>query len=73
VQQENGVLVSSLQELFSGISEEENVAIVKRVSDLEGIDGISASLLDFLVNLLWGHSVVVKAVVELDLGHKSCS
>src|ERR1035441_6328 len=38
MEEKNGVLVTFLEELFSGVIEEENVAIVKGISDLEGID-----------------------------------
>ena len=49
VQQEDWVLVTELQELFSGVLEEENVTVVEWISDLEGVDGISISFSDLLV------------------------
>jgi hypothetical protein len=73
VEQENGVLVASSQQLFSGVVEEENVSVVEWVSDLESVDSISLSLLNLVVDFLGCESVVVKAVVEFDLLDKSSS
>ena len=66
MEEKNGVLVTFLEELFSGVIEEENVAIVKGISDLEGIDNIGILFLHHVVDLDWGESVLVKAVIELD-------
>jgi len=41
------------------------------VSNLEGIDSVSFSSLNFFVDLIWGHSVVVHAVIESDVLEES--
>ena len=64
VEEKDWVLVSLLDELFTGILKEEDVTIVERVSDLESVDGISSLGLNLFVDLLGGHSVVVHSVVE---------
>lgn len=66
VQQKDWVLVSFLHQLVTGILEQENVAIVEWVSDLEAVDSVSISLLHLLVDLTWGESVLVEAIVEFD-------
>ena len=43
---------------------------MKGVSKLEGVDSISASLLDFCVDLGWGKSVLIKLVIELYVSYK---
>ena len=88
VKKEDWVLVSELDELLSGVLKEEHVSIMKWVSHLEGIDGISALLLDLLLDLLWGKSPLVISIVEdnslgeshaltrdepISLGHKDLS
>ena len=67
VEQEDWVLVAELQELFPSVFQEKDVTIVKWVSDLEGVDGISILGLDLVMDLLWSHSVDVKSIVELDV------
>ena len=71
VEEEDGVLKALLQELFSGVLEEENVTVVERVSNLEGVESITSSLLGDIVDLAWGHSVLVEAIVELNLSGES--
>lgn len=71
MKKENGVLVAKFQKLFSGVFKEEDVTVVKRVSDLEGINSISILLLDLFINLGRGHSVMVKAIIEFDLVEES--
>jgi hypothetical protein len=71
VEEKNWVLISLLQELFSGILKEENVTVMEWVSQLEGVNGISVSLLNHLVDLFWGHSVLVEFVVEFNLSNES--
>jgi len=71
VEEEDGVLVALLEELLSGVFQEENVTIVEGVSQLEGVNGISVSFKDFTVNFSWGQSVLIHAVVELNLSNES--
>lgn len=72
VKEKNGVLVTFLEELFSGIVEKENVSVVEWVSHLEGIDNIGILVFHHLVDLDWGESVLVEAVVEFDFLDESC-
>lgn len=67
VKKKNWVLESQLEELLTSIFEEEAVTIMEWVSDLEGINCISISSLDFSVDLCWGHSVVIHVVIERDV------
>lgn len=50
--------------------EHENVTVVQRVPDLEGINCIGLSILDDLVDLLWCHSVVIHAIIELNISQE---
>ena len=70
MKKQHWVLVPLLEELLSGILKEEHVPIVKWVSELEGVDSISASLLDFCVDLGRGKSVLIKLVIELYISYK---
>jgi len=71
VEEEDWVGVTSLLELLTGVLEEENVTIVEWVSNLESVNSIGTSLLDLLRDLTWGISVLVKTIVELDLGEEA--
>jgi len=71
VQEENRVLVTFLEQLLSGVVQQENVTIVKGVSDLESIDDIGVLGFHLVVDFSGGESVLVKAVVELDLVDES--
>lgn len=51
VEEEDGVLVALLEELFTGIIEEEDVAIMERVAHLEGVDGIGILISEGLRDL----------------------
>jgi hypothetical protein len=64
VKEEHGVLVSLLDELFTGVSQEKAVTIVEGVADLEGVYGISTHGDGLFVDLFGGVSVFVHAVVE---------
>jgi hypothetical protein len=64
VEEEDGVLVSLLDELLTGVLEEENVTVVEGIADLETVDGVSVASLDLLNDLTRGESVLVHAVVE---------
>lgn len=63
--------MASLEELFSGVIEEKNVTIVKRVSYLESIYNISILLFHEFINLYWSESVLVEVIIELNLSHES--
>lgn len=66
VEEEDGVLVPLLHELFSGVLEEEAVTIVERVANLEGVASIGTFGNDGFFNFLRRHSVLVHAVIELN-------
>jgi len=66
VEEEDGVLVASLDELLTGILEEEHVTVMEGVADLEAEDSISTTLLHLGVDLAGEHSVLVEAIVKLD-------
>lgn len=64
VKKEDWVLESLLEELFAGVLKQEDVSIMKWVSDLECVDGVSVLLLDHFRDLGGSLSVGVDAVVE---------
>jgi hypothetical protein len=66
VKQEDGVLVTLLDKLFTGILEQEAVTIMEGVADLEGVDGIGTLSLDLLGNLRGSVAVLVHAVIKLN-------
>jgi len=66
VKEKDWVLVASLHELFTGVLEEETVAIMEWVADLEAVDCVSTTLLHLLVDFTGEKSVLVKTIVELD-------
>jgi len=70
VEEEHGVLVSLLDQLFTGIGQEEAVTVVEGVADLEGVDGISTHGDGLFVDLFRGVSVLVHAVMEQDALHE---
>jgi len=72
VEEEDGVLVSLLQQLLSGVLQDEYLPVVERVPPLEGIDAVSLSLLHHVVDLSGGESVLVKVIIECNLGYESC-
>jgi hypothetical protein len=53
VKKKDWVLISELEELISGILEEEYMTIVEWVSKLECINCISISFKNVVVNLFW--------------------
>lgn len=59
--------------MFSGILQKHDVSIVKRVSNLEGIDSISILGLDSLVDLSGSKSVVIESIIEFDFSDASQS
>ena len=66
VEEEDWVLVSELDELLSGVLEEEHVSVVEWVSHLEGVAGIGVLGLDEGLDLSWGLSVRIDSVVKLN-------
>ena len=67
MEEEDWVLVSLLDELLSGVLQQEAMTIMEWVSNLEGVDGISSSLFSNIVDLLWGESVLVHTIVKFDV------
>ena len=67
VQEKDGVLVAQLEELLSGVLEEEHVSVVEGISDLESVEGVASSLLGDVVDLSRGHSVLIVSIIELNL------
>jgi hypothetical protein len=66
VEEKDGVLVALLEELLTGILEEENVTVMEGVANLEGVHGVSTTGLDLVGDLAGSEAVLVHAVVELD-------
>jgi len=66
VEKKDGVLVALLEELLTRILEEENVTIVERVANLEGVHGVSTTGLNLVGDLGGSEAVLVHAVVKLD-------
>jgi len=71
VQKEKRVLVASLDQLLSGVLQQETMSVVKRISNLECVNCISSSFRSDLVNLGWGHSVLIHSVIEFDIAGES--
>lgn len=71
VEEQDWVLEAELDELLAGVLEEENVAIMERVSHLECVDSIGALLSKSASDLCGVQSEVVDTVVELDLGEEA--
>jgi len=67
VEEEDRVFVSLLDEVFSGLLEEEAMSIMEGVSNLEGEEGISTHGLGLSGDLSGGHSVLVHLVVPHNL------
>lgn len=66
MEEENGVLVSLLEELLTGVLEKENMTIMEGVAHLEGVDGIGAPGDNFVMDLFGGLPVGVHAITKLD-------
>ena len=64
MEEEDWVSVALSDELLTGVLEEECVTIVEWVADLEGIDNIGVSLNNLSLDLGWGKSVLIIAIVE---------
>lgn len=66
VQEQDGVLVALLDELFSSVLEQEHVAVVQGVAHLEAVDGIGTTGGDLFDNFAREESIMVQAIVELN-------
>lgn len=64
MQKKNRVRITCFNELLTRILKKENVAVMERVPNLEGVDNISIFLLDFGPDLSWHQSVLIVAVVK---------
>lgn len=71
MQEENRVLVAKLQQLLSSVLEQNNVTVVQWVPQLEGVNCVSTSLDDLIIDLSGCLSVLIHAVLEFDLAHIS--
>lgn len=66
VQQQDGVLVALLDKLFSGVLQQQHVAVVQGVAHLEPVHGVGTTGGDLFYNLAWEISVLVQAIVVLN-------
>ena len=64
VEEQDWVPVALCDELFTGVLKQEHMTIMERVSDLEGVNDIGVLLNDLGLDLGWGHSVLIVAIVE---------
>lgn len=67
MKEQDWILEAFGEELLACIIEHENVTVVKWVSNLESIDSVSTSIDDGLVHLCGRHSVLIHAIIELDI------
>lgn len=63
MKQQNWVLVAFLHQLFTGVLQQQAVAVVERITHLESINGISSFLLGEFENLRRKKSVLVHTIV----------
>lgn len=66
MKQKDWVFVTLLDQLLTGVLEEKNVSIMEGITNLEGVDGISATIFNKLFDFSRSVSVLVHAVVESD-------
>ena len=71
MEKEDGIAVALSNELLASVLEEEDVSVVERVSDLEGVDDIGILLDDFSLDLSRGQSVLVVSIVEDGSGNEA--
>ena len=71
MEEKDWVLVSHLDKLLSSVLQQEAMSVMEWVSNLEGVNSISSSLLSNIVDLLWGKSVLIQAISKLDVLGKS--
>ncbi len=65
MEEQNWVFETQLDELLTGVLEQEDVSIVKRISHLEGVNCVSALGLNPGLDLSRGESEVVDTIVEV--------
>ena len=66
MKQKDWVFVSLLDQLLTGVFEEENVPVVEGVANLESVDCISATIFNKFFDFCRSVSVLVHAVVKSD-------
>ena len=71
MEEKDWVLVSHLDQLLPSVLQQEAMSVMEWVSHLEGINGISSSLLSNIVDLLRGKSVLVHTISKFDVLGKS--
>ena len=71
MKQKKRILVSEFQKLLTSVLQHDDVAIVERVADLEGVYGISAPGNNLIMNLSGCEPVLIKAVTEFDISDVS--
>ena len=71
VQKKNRIFIPLFYELLTGIFKKENVSIMQRVPDLEGINSISLHLVNLCFDLRRCQSVLIVAVVEFWSSHEA--
>jgi len=64
VQKKDRVLEALLEELLTGVLEQENVTIMEGVANLESVNGISVLGLDHFGDFEGVHAILVHVVVE---------
>lgn len=67
MEQKKWVFVSFLDQLVSAVLEQQAMAVMQRVSNLECVNSICVPLLGNLCDLVWLQSVLVETVVVLNL------
>lgn len=67
VQQENGILVTLSDKLLTSVLKQENMPIVKRVTNLESVNSISAALFSLSFDLRGSQTPLIKTIVEYNL------
>lgn len=71
VEKENGILVTSLDQLVSSGVQEHDMTIMEGVSELEAIDDISVLGLSLLLDLFRSESVLIKSIIVVHFSDHS--
>lgn len=66
MEKKNWVFETQLDELLTGVLQQENVSIVERISHLEGVNCVSALGLNLGLDLSGCQSEVVDTIVEME-------
>ncbi len=66
MEKQNWVFETQLDELLTGVLQQENVSIVERISHLEGVNCVSALGLNLGLDLSGGQSEVVDTIIEVE-------